>query len=134
MIIRGSKRILTQQRIMSQITSMGASVFIPNGFTCVPDIRYPAFSTADRNITADGEVHFSVAQRLCRLKNRGTSGNSCKIGLWDQEQTHKIDHLHKTRISQTIHYFIITKAHNSISLFNANMGTHIITKACMVFH
>lgn len=33
--------------------------------------------TADRNITAEGEVHFRVAQRLCKLRNRGTSGNSC---------------------------------------------------------
>lgn len=60
------------------MTSMGASDFSPNGFTCVPEIRYPALITAERNITADGEVHFSVAHRLCRLKKRGTSGNSCK--------------------------------------------------------
>jgi hypothetical protein len=60
------------------MTSMGASDFSPNGFTWVPDIRYPALITAERKITADGEVHLRVAQRLCRLKNRGTSGSSCK--------------------------------------------------------
>lgn len=69
---------LTQHRMISQITSIGASVFSPRGFACVPDIRYPALITAERNIIADGEVHLSVAQRLCKLRNRGTSGNSCK--------------------------------------------------------
>lgn len=68
----------TQQRMMSQIISIGASVFIPSGFTWVPEIRYWALITADLNIAADGEMHFSVAQRLCRLKNRGTSSNSWK--------------------------------------------------------
>lgn len=68
---------LTQQRIISQITSMGASDFRPNGFTWVPDMRYPALITAERKFTAEGDVHFNVAQRLCRLKNKGTSFSSC---------------------------------------------------------
>ena len=62
------------------MTLMGASVFKPNGLVCVPDMRYPAFNTADLNITADGEVHFSVPPRLCKLKNNGTSGSSCTRG------------------------------------------------------
>jgi len=62
--------------MMSQIISIGASVLIPSGFTWDPETRYFALITADRNKAADGEVHFSVAERLCRLKKRGTSGNS----------------------------------------------------------
>lgn len=69
---------LTQQRIMSQITSIGASDLSPIAQTWDLEIRYPALITAERKITADGDVHLRVAQRLCRLKNRGTSGNSCK--------------------------------------------------------
>lgn len=76
--LRTSIEPLTQQRIISQITSMGASDLSPSGQTWVPDIRYPALITAERKIIADGEVHLRVEQRLCRLKNRGTSGNSCK--------------------------------------------------------
>ena len=71
--------LLTQQRMMSQMTSIGASDFNPRGFTWVPEIRYPALITADLKITADGEVHLRVPQRLCKLRKRGTSGNSCKI-------------------------------------------------------
>lgn len=77
---RGQNDLITQQRMMSQTTLMGASVFKPRGLACVPDMRYPAFSTADLNITADGDVHFSVPQRLCKHKNNGTSGSSCATG------------------------------------------------------
>jgi hypothetical protein len=67
----------TQQRMMSQITSKGASVLRPRGFTWLPEMRYPALITAERNITADGEVHLRVAHKLWRLTKSGTSGNSC---------------------------------------------------------
>ena len=63
--------------MMSQITSQGASDLTPNGLTWVLEIRYPAFRTADRNITKDGDVHLTVPAMLWRLKNNGMSCNSC---------------------------------------------------------
>jgi len=68
---------LTQQRMMSQITSQGASDLTPSGLTWVLEIGYPAFRTADRNITKDGDVHLTVPAMLWRLKNNGMSCNSC---------------------------------------------------------
>jgi len=62
---------------MSQITSQGASDLTPSGLTWVLEIRYPAFRTADRNITKDGDVHLTVPAMLWRLKNNGMSCNSC---------------------------------------------------------
>lgn len=86
---------------MSQITSIGASVFMPSGFTWVPEIRYLALITADRNIAADGEMHFSVAQRLCRLKNRGTSSNSWKNKLKHKNQFNLFNRLFRILNTKT---------------------------------
>jgi len=36
---------LTQARMMSQMTSKGASVFVPSGLACVEDTLYPALAT-----------------------------------------------------------------------------------------
>ena len=55
----------TQQRMMSQITSQGASDFSPSGFAWVLDIRYPALITAERKTTADRGVHLTVPVMLC---------------------------------------------------------------------
>jgi hypothetical protein len=63
--------------MMSQITSQGASDFSPSGLTWLLEIWYPAFITAERNITADGDVHLTVPDMLWRLKNNGKSCNSC---------------------------------------------------------
>ena len=50
----------SQARTMSQITSLGASVFIEILFACEYETLYPAFNSADLNNTIEGVSHLTI--------------------------------------------------------------------------
>jgi hypothetical protein len=98
----------TQQRMISQSTSIGASVLRPNGFACEPEMWYPALTTADRNRVADGGVHLRVALIEWRLTYNGTSIISCKHPTTVEKLTQS-PNLNKEQREEICAFWIHTK-------------------------
>jgi hypothetical protein len=63
-------------------------------------------------------VHLRVEERLCRLKNRGTSGNSCKKNTFIENID--LDHIYKytNRLCILLKNRPYRKTHTSDIVFN----------------